>query len=257
MKANVREMIVRVSNLVDSIENSYKAGDYVMSKITLSEKEEDTLVGIISNEKLRTLAFNNSSSTSNGWHSRTAFSRLTQFNPRLGTKIIRSAIRNKIDTDFRQRSSGSFDGLQYGDMIQHLLQHSSYEDISILDDVAVNLNGPAQLFAAYHCSISALRSLRGDGDAKIRGVVFSRLGAVECMDEMLSDKTKDIRSEALRLAPMGYSKLSEMTKEISGSVFSLLIDKIDISTIPMLLGNRNMKDKWISKRLQSRLDSGE
>jgi len=248
MTEQINDTIDKINNGIKLIEANYRSGSYSKTNFIFSETEEEALLQILSSEELFSRAF---LSGQNDWYSKMAFAAIAKSNPRLGSRVIKMAIENEAET-----SSGRY-SFNYGTMIESLLRSSSYEDISILNDVALNLNGPAQLFAAQYCTIDTLRQLRRSKDAKIREVVFSRLGTVECLDEMLDDKTKDIRVQAVHLAPMGYSRLSKMTKEISGAVFSVLIDKINISSIPMLLGNRNMKNKWIAKRLQARLDSGE
>lgn len=130
-----------------------------------------------------------------------------------------------------------------------------YRSISSIDKVALNESGDAQFIAVQICSIEALRKLKNARCSKVRKVVFQRLGPVECLDEMLSDKKADIRTEGLRYAPHGYEKLKSMTKEIARSPFALLISKISTEYLPMLLANRNMKDAWISARMNERLSS--
>ena len=48
-----------------------------------------------------------------------------------------------------------------------------------------------------------------------------------------------------------------LVKEIARDVFSVLVKKIDIGTLPMLLANRNIKNKWIASRVEARLNSGK
>lgn len=129
-----------------------------------------------------------------------------------------------------------------------------YSDVSLLDYVARNDTGENQVTAAQFCSIDALRALKNAKNPKVRKIVFQRLGPVECLDEMLSDKIADIRADGVQLSPIGYSKLNDMTKEIARVPFSLLVDKISPEYLPMLLANRNLQNKWISNKIKNRLD---
>jgi len=130
-----------------------------------------------------------------------------------------------------------------------------YSDVSVLDHVARNEEGEVQFIAAQFCGIEALRDIVDAKSTKVRKAVFQRLGPVECLDLMLSDKIADIRQEGVRMAPVGYEKLNDMTKEIARGPFSELITKISSEYLPMLLANRNLKNKWISSKLEGRLST--
>ncbi len=132
-----------------------------------------------------------------------------------------------------------------------------YTDISIIDDVAKNGSGDSQAVAAAFCSIKALRTLKGHKSSKIRKIYYSRLGPVECLDEMLDDKIADIRYEGIARAPFYYSKLSELVKEIARGPFSLLVEKIHSDYLPMLVANRNVKNSWISSKFERRISNGK
>ena len=49
--------------------------------------------------------------------------------------------------------------------------------------------------------------------------------------------------------------LNDMTKEIARGPFSELIGKLSSEYLPMLLANRNLENKWVSKMLQGRLST--
>ena len=136
-----------------------------------------------------------------------------------------------------------------------IVSNGLYNSISSVDKVALNESGDAQFIAAQICSVDTLRKLKKTKSSKVRKVVFQRLGPVECLDEMLFDKKADIRAEGLRYAPHGYDKLKDMTKEIARTPFALLISKISKEYLPMLLANRNLKDAWISAKMNERLSS--
>ena len=134
-----------------------------------------------------------------------------------------------------------------------VLSRGLYSDVSVIDHVARNDEGDVQFVAAQFCSVEALRDIVGAKSAKVRKTVFQRLGPVECLDLMLADKIADIREEGVRMAPVGYEKLNKMTKEIARGPFTELIGKLSSEYLPMLLANRNLENKWVSKILQGRL----
>jgi hypothetical protein len=136
-----------------------------------------------------------------------------------------------------------------------ILSRGLYSNVSAVDYVARNGHGEAQYVAAQLCSVEALREITDAKLVKVRKVVFQRLGPVECLDLMLEDKMAEIREEGVRAAPMGYEKLNNMTKEIARGPFAELVRKISSEYLPMLLANRNLKNKWIANALEARLSS--
>ena len=138
-----------------------------------------------------------------------------------------------------------------------ILRGGYYSDIKLIDNIALTSDGEALETAVYYCSVKALRKLKKVKNSKARRVVLERLGPVECLDEMLTDKNKDIRSLGLARAPCNYEKLKDMTKEIAREPFMYLIQKIPSDYLPMLLANRNIKNNWIAEALEKRLTTGE
>ena len=164
---------------------------------------------------------------------------------KLADSIIR-LYKDEADDILKNSNNDSFKAL--------VVQKGFYSDVSILNFMAKNSSGEAKLLAVQYCSVETLRELKNDKSSKVRKVVFQRLGPVECLDDMLSDKIADIRGEGVRMAPYSYPKLNEMTKEIARLPFSGLVEKISSEYLPMLLANRNLQNKWISNKLKQRLD---
>lgn len=167
---------------------------------------------------------------------------------------VESKMLVSIIYKFRDRSDDILKNSTISGLKEVILSHGLYSDVSILDHVARTSKDEAQYVAAQFCSISALRDIKDAGSAKVRKIVFQRLGPVECLDLMLSDKKADIREEGVRMAPFGYEKLNDMTKEIARGPFSMLVGKISSEFLPMLLANRNLKNRWIASKLQDRLN---
>ena len=165
--------------------------------------------------------------------------------------------KNKVVWSFLVRYSHKADDLLKGpapSLVKELLiEKGLYSDVSLIDDVAKSSEDDAQVIAVQYCSVDALRTLIGSKNEKVRKIVFQRLGPVECLDLMLKDKRASIREEGVRLAPVGYEKLNSMTKEIARGPFSELISKLSSEYLPMLLANRNLKNTWISKKIEERL----
>jgi hypothetical protein len=134
-----------------------------------------------------------------------------------------------------------------------VLELGLYRDVSVLNKVASTGSGQPQVMAARNCDINTLRKLKGHKNYKIRKIYFERLGAVECLDEMLDDKIADIRAQGIAHSPYFYDKLKGLTKEIARYPFSQLIDKIPSDYLPMLLANRNIKNNWIARKIEKRM----
>lgn len=128
--------------------------------------------------------------------------------------------------------------------------------ISQIDKLVESSDPDVRLYASKICSFKALDTLSKDSVKKVRKAAFERLGPVSHLDLMLKDKYADIRMMGVEFAPLNYPALSDMKNEISGKVFRLLLTKIRKDDLPMLLANRNLKDKYISSIFQSRIESG-
>tara|TARA_A200000159_G_C7338331_1_gene346021 strand:- start:8407 stop:9105 length:699 start_codon:yes stop_codon:yes gene_type:complete len=134
-----------------------------------------------------------------------------------------------------------------------VIENGLYSDVSVLDYVAKNCLGEAQVMAARYCSVDALRAITNSKNPKVRKVAYERLGPVECLDDMIIDKKAEIREMGIKMAPVGYSGLNSLTKEIARGPFTLLVSKISAEYLPMLMANRNLKNKWITNCLEARL----
>ncbi len=137
-----------------------------------------------------------------------------------------------------------------------ILNTGLYKDISVIDTLAIDGSNAVKEFCSSHCSLNVLRQMKGSKSKSIRRNYYSRLGAVECLDEMLDDKLAEFRQDAIHIAPFGYHKLNTMTGEIARGPFMALVRKISPEYLPMLLANRNIKNTWVARAMQDRLDGG-
>ena len=127
-----------------------------------------------------------------------------------------------------------------------------------MDKISVLADSPSKEVrkrVAEICDFETLKKLSKDRTLQVRKTAYQRLGPIGHLDEMLTDKSADIRLQGVSHAPMNYSKLSNMTNEISRGVFIELISKINKNDLPMLLSNRNLKDKYVSEVFQRRIES--
>lgn len=144
---------------------------------------------------------------------------------------------------------------------EYIFNNGLYSDIKIIDYLVLNSDGDLQALAASVCSISTLRKLnkREDISNKVRNTIYQRLGPVECLDQMIDDKYANNRTEGYRWAPYGYAKLEEKAlTEIARGPTSMLIKKLKLEVLPLLLANRNvLKNQWVARQIQQRMDAGE
>ena len=144
---------------------------------------------------------------------------------------------------------------------QHIFNNGLYSDVKIIDHLALNSDGDLQALAASVCSISALRKLnkRESISKQVRSTVYQRLGPVECLDQMIDDKYANNRTEGYRWAPYGYAKLEgKALTEIARGPTTMLIKKLKREVLPLLLANRNvLKNQWVARQIQQRMDAGE
>jgi len=130
-----------------------------------------------------------------------------------------------------------------------------YSDIKLIDHVAKRSSGELLTYCAQICSIRTLKMIRDRDNKSLMKIYYSRLGPVECLDDMIDDKYADNRTEGYKYAPFGYEKLNEKLSEIARGPSYYLVKKISKEYLPMLLGNRNIKKgTWVSRALQERMD---
>lgn len=139
------------------------------------------------------------------------------------------------------------------DIVIYFLKAGHFPDISYINNIARLRRGEAQVYAAYYCDIDTLKDIRKSKNSKVRAVAYQRLGPIGYLDEMLSDKKKDIRIMGLDFAPVNYPYLSKMVEELSKEAFRTLITKVNIDDVPLFLGNRNMKNSYIKSIVQNRM----
>jgi len=141
------------------------------------------------------------------------------------------------------------------DLVNGYIKSLAFNPLRDYNKLVSSNSADIRVVAAQFCSFDQLVSLKSDASKKVRKVVYNRLGPVGHINDMLSDKSADIRALGVDLAPFGHKKLSSMVNEIARSVFAGLILKIAREDLPLLLTNRNLKDKWILNKFEQRMNS--
>ena len=212
---------------------NYSTAESKIQEVANSVSEEDISDIMLSDEMLRIIP----SMGYHKWYLNKAFAIFLGRSPSLGDHIIKEGISDCLALI--------------------CLQNGFYSDISVINFAALNDSIPdTQLYAAHTCDFKTLKKLTSHKSNKVRSVVFTRLGPVEALDDMLIDKKASVRELGVSYAPFGYSKLSLMTKELARGVFRELVSKISLSDIPMMLANRNLKCSWQQKKLEERMSRG-
>ena len=138
-------------------------------------------------------------------------------------------------------------------VVIHLIQSGSFSNVSLINEVAKNKKGDLQVFAAHYCDLDTLKDIRKSRNSKVREIAYYRLGPVGYLDEMLSDKKKDVRIMGLKIAPINYDYISKMTGELSLEAFYYIVSKVRLGDIPLFLGNRNMRNRRIKQIVDRRM----
>ena len=161
----------------------------------------------------------------------------------LGAQIFR--LKN-VPVDILEKSLND-------DIVIRILRAGHFPDVSYINNVAKSRTGEAQVYAAHYCDIETLKEIRRSKNSKVRAVAYQRLGPVNYLDEMLSDRKKEVRIMGLEFAPINYPFLSKMVGELSLDAFRVLISKVNINDIPLFLGNRNMKHRFVKSVVEQRM----
>ena len=177
------------------------------------------------------------------------------------SRYINWTVRSYADKIIAAHPEFGDDIIKYSDnllAVKMCLEGGFYSSIKILNEVITSSNEDIRLIGAKYCSLDKLKALKNDPSGRVRKIYYDRVGPIESLDDMLEDRLSSIRYDGIMRAPYGYEKLTKMTNEIARSAFTVLISKLPIESIPMLLANRNIKkNKWISSKVEERLNAGK
>lgn len=224
LNKDLKEFLNKVANA--SWRNIGELADFDLS--------EESLIRLVTDKEVYNKLSKSLTHIGNVWYINTILTKQVSRLKNVSTDIIENSLNDDIVITF--------------------LKAGHFPDISYINKIAKSRTGDAQVYAAYYCDIDTLKEIRKSRNSKVRATAYQRLGPVGYLDEMLSDKKKDIRIMGLDFAPVNYPFLSTMVGELSMDAFRILINKVNINDIPLFLGNRNMKNSYIKSIVQDRLN---
>lgn len=140
------------------------------------------------------------------------------------------------------------------DVSSALLREGYFKNINIFSDILNNsdskLSDPILELCINKCSASILHKFKNHKSKNIRLIVYQRLGVENCFEEMLKDKDRNVRLEALNYAPRDHEALSCLYGDRSKYVVQKLIKLISRDKAIFLLGNGKIQN---NKHLQEAL----
>ena len=204
-----------------------------MNELSSFSLSDESLIKLLTDKEVYRTFVKRVSAIGNKWYVATI----------LGAQISR--LKN-VPVDILEKSLND-------DIVIRLLRAGHFPDVSYINNVAKSRTGEAQVYAAHYCDIDTLKEIRKSKNSKVRAVAYQRLGPVNYLDEMLSDRKKEVRIMGLEFAPVNYPFLSKMVGELSLEAFRVLINKVNINDIPLFLGNRNMKHRYVKSVVENRM----
>lgn len=141
-------------------------------------------------------------------------------------------------------------------LLTSLLRNSIYPDLESIELLANRMSVELQLAAVQVSGKETLLKLRSSPHTKVRVETYKRLGILDYLDEMLLDRTQEVRLIALEWMPRGYRVPQKALSDRAYNTFSMLIERVSLDQIPMLLGDKKLsKTKWLTEKIQDRLNS--
>lgn len=92
---------------------------------------------------------------------------------------------------------------------------------------------------------------------RIRLEAYNKIGILNCADLMIKDKSPAIRVTACEHLPHNDPMFEIIMSDRSKWVFAIVLKKIDKKHIPMMLGSKHLKHKFIKIILDKRLSGLE
>jgi len=125
----------------------------------------------------------------------------------------------------------------------------AYKDEKTIDDHTV-------FRLLSNVSVKTLLEFKNHKDKKVRRLVYERLGVEDHLEDMMKDKDKDIRVQALMFCPKDHPFLEKMVNDRSKYVLQYVIDKMSKEKCIFLLGNSKVQSNpWLMKKLNEKINS--
>ncbi len=86
----------------------------------------------------------------------------------------------------------------------------------------------------------------------VRLAAYNKIGAIKCTDAMLADKSAKVRLRAIEVMDSNDERISGLINDNSKKVFGEVLKKIEDEKLPLLIGNKHLKDKYFKRYFEER-----
>lgn len=182
------------------------------------------------------------------------------FSPWIERLVLQAYVSFYILSEHKKSDDDGFIERIYKDsncdeVLMYIVANSIYS-AKCFDILAEKNSQYLQKIAVSSCSRESLLKLRQSPYDAVRVDAYRRLGPMEFLDEMIVDKSRHVRGVAADIMPYGYSVPQKAFSDRAYWTFKKIMEKMSIDQIPMILGNKKIKqNSSLSKLLQSRLES--
>lgn len=100
-------------------------------------------------------------------------------------------------------------------------------------------------------SEEAKHFLASESDS-VRLAAYNKIGAIKCIDAMLADKSAKVRLRAIEVMNSNDERISGLINDNSKKVFGEVLKKIEDEKLPLLIGNKHLKDRHFKRFFEER-----
>lgn len=147
-------------------------------------------------------------------------------------------------------------------LVNYIFEHGIISDVSVMSKILLTFKDEKVIednkvfYLLSNVSVKTLLHFKNHKDKKVRRLVYERLGVEDYLDDMLKDRDKDIRVQALRFCPKDYPYLEKMVNDRSQYVLRYVIEKLSKEKCIFLLGNSKIqKNSWLMQKLNEKINS--
>lgn len=173
--------------------------------------------------------------------------------------IMQAYVSFYIVSEQKKNDDGFIEGIYKNsncdEFLMYIVANSIYS-AKCFDILAEKNSQYLQKVAVSSCSRESLLKLRQSPYDTVRVEAYRRLGPLDFLDEMIVDKSRHVRGVAADIMPYGYSVPQKAFSDRAYWTFKKIMEKMSIDQIPMILGNKKIKqNSSLAKLLQTRMES--
>lgn len=86
----------------------------------------------------------------------------------------------------------------------------------------------------------------------VRLAAYNKIGAIKCIDAMLLDGSAKVRLRAVEVMDSNDERISSLINDSSKKVFGEVLKKIGDEKLPLLIGNKHLKDRYFKRYFEER-----